>query len=113
MKGMRFHAFHGVYDFEKRDGAPFEVNISIQYEPLNYPLPDLSAALNYVEVYDWIKKMMAKPEALLENIVKKMGDGILENFPQALSAEVSIVKLQPPIEGFNGTIGLRYEAIRI
>ncbi len=31
MTEMRFHAFHGVYDFEKRDGAPFEVNLSIDH----------------------------------------------------------------------------------
>lgn len=112
MSQMFFHAHHGLYATEKSLGATFEVNMKIDYLPQTFPMKDLGAAINYVNVFELLQKTMQEPEGLLENLVVKIAQSVLEKYSLAQKVFVSVKKIHPPIPDFSGSIGVTYTAVR-
>lgn len=109
LNNLRFYAYHGLYAEEKNIGTGFEVNLSVLYSPGTVIVNDIEATVNYVSLYDLVKREMQKPRELLETFLMEVTEHIYVAFPQVKKVEISATKLNPPIEKFVGTVAVKYE----
>ncbi len=110
---LRFHAFHGLYEEEKKLGGDFEVNVTVIHYPENIPVLHLKDTIDYSSVYELIKEIMVQPEPLLETVATIIATEILRKFSQAEEVSVEIAKLNPPIIAFEGRAAIRYSLKRV
>jgi len=102
---MQFFAHHGVHDEETLTGNGFEVDVAINFDP-GQPIHSLSETINYVEVYQLIKKRMNEPAKLLETLAEQMLFDIRALDQRIISIHLNINKLNPPIANFSGKVGV-------
>lgn len=107
-----FFAFHGIYDEERILGNDFEVNIEVGYTPSSLPVLYIQQTINYVDVYELVKKRMSTPTPLLETLATDIASAILAQFSLAEQVIISIDKVRPPIEQFKGQLGVSFELKR-
>jgi dihydroneopterin aldolase len=105
-------AHHGIYEEEKILGNEFELNITIKHVPQHLPVKHLSDTVDYVSVYDLVKKRMAVPTALLETVVTEIATQILAQFSLAEEVFISIRKIYPPVTQMRGSVGVSFELKR-
>ena len=55
--------------------------------------------VNYETLFKIVKEEMEQPSKLLETVAEKIAQDVLQKFPDALSVELKISKLNPPIGG--------------
>lgn len=95
---MKFHAYHGCLDFEKKDGNTFLVTVRMELDTHLAGMSDeLDDTLNYQEVYDAVKHEMEIPSNLLEHVGQRILDALIKNFPDIKSVKVQLSKLNPPL----------------
>ena len=100
LKEMKFHAFHGCFDFEKEQGNTFYVTVKMEVDIYLAGITDnLEDTLNYQEVYDVVKHEMEIPSNLIEHAARRIFDALIENFPQILHLNLRLSKLNPPLGG--------------
>ena len=100
IEGMKFYAFHGHYETERRVGNNFRVDIKLETDLKKAAKTDrLEDTLNYQEVYLVVKKEMQITSYLLENVAQRVLDSLFKNFSEIKKAEVKISKLNPPMGG--------------
>lgn len=99
LEKMRFHAFHGVMEQERRVGNDFEVTLEVRY-PFESAMKsdNLEDTLNYAFLYSIIEREMAVPSKLLEHVAGRIISAIKKEIPQAEAGELSITKLHPPFK---------------
>jgi len=97
---MDFYAYHGCYEQEKIVGTRFTVNVAIEVDiALAAQTDKVTDALNYVEVYQVVKKEMEQPSNLLENVASRIINTLRERFPAIIKASVKVSKVNPPVGG--------------
>ncbi len=106
LQNIRLQAFHGIYDGEQNTGNPYEVNVKVIYEEGSGEFDNLKNTINYVEVFEVVKKRMSIPTPLLEKVAESIIRKIKHQFPFTREVIVSIYKLEAPIENFQGKIGV-------
>jgi dihydroneopterin aldolase len=103
---VMLHALHGVYEGENLTGSNYEVNVRVVYEEGDSTFDDLKNTINYVEILEIVKQRMRMATGLLE----KVADGIIRNirhqYPFTTEISITIYKLEPPVENFQGKIGV-------
>ncbi|MEJ7647132.1 MAG: dihydroneopterin aldolase [Chryseolinea sp.] len=100
LEGLEFHAFHGLYPHERESGNWFEVDISVETDfTAAAATDDLSGTVNYEVLFRIIRDEMDKPAKLLERLAEKIVNDVLYEIPAAVSVQVKISKLNPPIGG--------------
>ena len=100
IKDMEFYAFHGCYDTERRVGNRFLVTVRMEADVAAAAAnDDLSATVNYVEVYDIVRRQMEIPSRIIENVAHRIIGALSEAFPQLENIAVKVSKLHPPIGG--------------
>lgn len=105
LKEVKFHAHHGVYEGEEKTGGPFEVNLSVWYES-SEPLTRLDQTINYVTLFEIVKKQMLQRSKLLETVAEAICSEIKLQFPVIQQIQINIDKHSPPIENFDGKTGI-------
>lgn len=105
-------AFHGIYEEEKILGNEFELNITVAYSPKKIPIKHLQDTIDYIAVYELVKKRMAISTPLLETLASEMAEEILATFFLAEKVSISIKKLYPPVSQFKGNVGVSFELRR-
>ncbi len=108
IKDVRMHAFHGVFAEERKTGHAFMVDLSVDFKPVSGTITDLSDTINYVTLYQFLKKEMEQPRALLETLVMELAEHIHIAFPGITKVDIAITKTSPPITGFTGKVGVSY-----
>ncbi|MES1222014.1 MAG: dihydroneopterin aldolase [Bacteroidota bacterium] len=106
---LRFFAFHGLYEEEKKTGNEFEVNVKVSFKTPETIINKLHDTINYVRLHAIVNEMMQHPEKLLETVAMKIVERIHEEFLFATHAEIQIVKLHPPIINFRGNVAVSYK----
>jgi dihydroneopterin aldolase len=104
LEGMRFHAFHGVYEAERKLGTSFVVDIYVNtMATLVAGATDNPAnALNYETVYMLCKMEMQQPRNLIEAVASGIMRQMKNQFDNMMSLKVRIRKLNPPLGGVVG-----------
>ena len=100
LEDLRFHSYHGVHDFEAREGGDFVVNVTLTLDLSKPGESDrLEDTLDYESAYTIIEEEMAKRSDLIENVAFRIKSRLLRQWPNLEDAVVKISKLNPPIKG--------------
>lgn len=100
LKDMKFYAYHGVGEQEKKVGNNFIVNLVLT-APLEKATlsDDLNDTINYAQIYEIVKQEMTIPSRLLEHAAGRIVKALRERFPQISAIEIKLSKLNPPFGG--------------
>lgn len=95
---MRFYAYHGVMAQERRVGGDYVVSLSVDTD-LSVPVVSdrVEDTLNYAALYDVVAREMAIPSQLLEHVAGRIGQGVLDTFPQVTALTIEVRKVNPPM----------------
>lgn len=97
LRQLRFHAFHGVLDQERRVGNDYVINVVVECDFAHAMQTDeLEDTVNYAEIYRVVKEEMAVPSKLLEHVAGRIGERLFNEFPSLQSLDISIMKVNPP-----------------
>jgi 7,8-dihydroneopterin aldolase/epimerase/oxygenase len=108
LNNVRFRAFHGVHPEERQKGNDFVVNMVIEYSPNHATIISLEDTIDYASLFDIINTTMQKPVDLLETLVQTIANSVHQQFPQVKIINVSVEKLNPPIDKFSGSVEVKY-----
>ncbi len=98
LNNLRFHAFHGVMEQERRVGNTYVLNISLDLCDFSSSASDdLSSTVNYAEVCGLMKAEMAKPALLLEALAGRLARTLLDAFPLVSRVSLTVCKDNPPM----------------
>ncbi len=99
LNGLEIRAFHGVYEFERRQGGEYTVDAWVE-ELAEAQMADLELedTLNYELLLELVQKELNRPTPLLESLANRILLRVQEVFPQATAAGIKIQKLNPPLD---------------
>ncbi len=98
IKGLRLYAFHGVMEQEQKVGAYFTIDSEIETDFSKAMLTDeLEGTISYANVFNVIKHEMSIPSKLIEHVAGRIARSLLQQFPQANSVWLRILKENPPM----------------
>ena len=99
---LQFVAFHGCFEEEKVLGNKFTVNLEAVTN--DNKVDNINDTVNYVQLFEIIKKHMEIPTKLLETVMQKIVADIFTEHPTVVSLDLSITKNHPPIKELNGKV---------
>ena len=100
IQGIKLYAFHGCLEEEAKIGADYEVDVWVDFDFSSAASTDiLTKTVDYVAIYDIVKKQMAIRSRLLEHVGKRIYDEIIRYYKTITSLKVSVSKLNPPMNG--------------
>lgn len=114
LNDVRFYAYHGLFEHERKTGNEFSVNLDVKYRmpgrlsPANFD-EFLAATISYVDLFKIVKEEMKTPQALLETVAISIVDKIRLKYPFTKSIYCKVTKVSPPITGFKGNASVTYE----
>ncbi len=113
LEEMEFYAYHGCFQEEKVVGNRFLVNVSIR-TPVQQPVDsdNIKDALNYVEIYELVRREMQQTSNLLEHVGGRILNSLYEHFPFIEWARIKISKMNPPMGGQMKKVSLTLERER-
>ncbi len=100
VNNIRVYAFHGCLKEESIVGSDYRVDISVDADLSKAAISDhLVDTVDYVHLNHIVKEEMAIKAQLLEHVGKRIIDRIFLEIPMAITAKVSVSKINPPIGG--------------
>lgn len=107
LNDLIFFSHHGLHEEETIVGTHFEIDAEITFQE-DKRIVSLDQTVNYVNMYNVIKEHMKRPTRLLETVAMDIAKDIREknNFVKIIN--ISIRKLNPPINNFTGKVGITY-----
>ncbi len=96
LEGMKFYAYHGVYEEEQIIGNYFTVDVNIQ---TNFKKAaesdDVFETINYETVYLVVQSVMKKKAKLIETLIENIIKELKHQFSTIQSVQVRIEKANP------------------
>jgi dihydroneopterin aldolase len=108
LNNVRFRAYHGMHPEERQKGNDFVVNMQVSYVPESGTILSLGDTIDYAELFEIINSTMQRPVDLLETLVQTIAHAIYKQYPQIKEVNVSIEKLNPPIDKFSGSAAVKF-----
>lgn len=101
LEGMRFYAYHGFYEEERIVGNYYTLDVYVKTGVFKAAMSDdLFATVNYETIYFLCQTEMRRPTKLLETLVQRMIDRLMEQFEGKVSGiKIRLTKLNPPLRG--------------
>jgi len=100
LKNIRVYAYHGCMLEEGKIGSEYRVDVSVKANLSTSAQSDnLIDTVDYVHLNKIVKQEMAIRSKLLETVVKRILDRILQEIPLVEKADVAVSKINPPIGG--------------
>ena len=103
---LQLYAYHGVFEGEEKVGNPYLINLSVKYDEKDNDFNSINDTINYEELHQIVKQRMAIPTGLLEKICVNIIRHIKHHYPFVKEIDLSIQKLQPPLQEFQGNVGV-------
>lgn len=99
LKNLRFEAYHGFYEKERRQGNQFEVDLTFTADLRQAGKSDcLEDTIDYQRAAKIVQEVMEGPSRkLIETLARQIGDQLFESFPQAEQLQVAVRKVSPPL----------------
>ena len=99
IKDIRLVGFHGLYDYEKKDGVNLGFDIELFFHnQINNNSDDINKTINYVDVIDTVKRINSSGSFnLIETLCHNLLNEILELY-KPLKAIIRIRKFKLPID---------------
>ena len=100
VSGIKLYAFHGCMQEEAKIGSDYEVNVILESDLSEAAKSDdLTQTVDYVGVNKIVTEEMTIRSNLLEHVAQRIITKLVYNHPEIVSVEVSVAKLNPPIDG--------------
>ncbi|MCP9621520.1 Probable dihydroneopterin aldolase [Nocardia otitidiscaviarum] len=98
LRGLRVFAHHGVFDFEKRDGQEFVVDLTLWTDfSAAAKSDDIADTIHYGELADSVVRIVSgRPRDLIETVVSEVADAVMTD-PRVHAVEVVLHKPAAPI----------------
>ncbi|MCR5423413.1 MAG: dihydroneopterin aldolase [Bacteroidales bacterium] len=107
---MEFYAFHGCFEEEQAIGTRFRVSLRLKVDTSRAQQSDnIADTVNYLEVYQVVKREMMVPSHLLEHVARRIGVAVQGAFPLVESLWVKVSKLNPPLGGQMESVSVEVE----
>ena len=112
LEKLRFRAFHGVMEQERRVGGDYELTLRIGY-PWQAAMEsdDVGDTLDYSAVYAAVVREMVLPSRLLEHVSGRIANRLLATFPHITSVDLWLTKLCPPMGADSDGAGVELHLI--
>lgn len=100
LKKMKFHAYHGCLEHERKLGNTFLVNLELILDTEKAEVTDdLNDTLNYQSVYDVVREEMNVHSDLIEYLGRRIVDRLMNEFVQLKFIKIEVEKKNPPLGG--------------
>ncbi len=100
VSGIKLYAHHGCMQEEAIIGSDYEVSVVLESCLSEAAMSDdLTQTVDYVAVNKTVTEEMAIRSKLLEHVAQRIIAKLADNHPEIVSMEVSVAKLNPPIDG--------------
>ena len=110
INNIKLYAYHGCLEEEAKIGSNYIVDVSIETDFSEAAkTDDLSKTIDYVEVYEIVKKEMAIRSKLIEHVAKRIQDHLFSKFKTASKIKVQVTKINPPMNGDVGIVSVVVE----
>ncbi len=98
LTGLRVRGHHGVFEFERRDGQDFVVDVELEFDTsIAAASDDLPDTVHYGELAEGLAGVIAgEPVNLLETLAARLASVCLRD-PRVRAATVTVHKPQAPI----------------
>ena len=98
LRGLRFHAYHGVLEQERTVGNDYEVSLRIHVNVTDAVENDtVDRTVNYAQVYQLVAEIMREPRRLVEAVAGEIARRVLYEWPDVDDVDITVVKLNPPM----------------
>ncbi|HEY7046033.1 MAG TPA: dihydroneopterin aldolase [Jatrophihabitantaceae bacterium] len=96
--GLRVRGYHGVYDFERRDGQDFVVDVSLELDLAPAAASDdVADTVHYGELAEAMAKVIGgEPVNLLETLAQRLADVCLAD-ARVIAVTITVHKPQAPV----------------
>ena len=95
---MRFYAYHGVMEQERRVGGEYSVSLIVEADLTQaIGTDDVADTVNYAELYALVKREMDVPSKLLEHVAGRIGQSAMREFERITTLTIRVTKLNPPM----------------
>ncbi len=98
LEDLEFYAYHGFFDFEKKEGQSFFVSLILEMDlaPAGTS-DDLELTANYGAVYDIVADITLNNQFdLIETLAERIAAAVLKEFPKVESVTVRVDKPKAP-----------------
>lgn len=114
IKNLKIFAYHGVHDFEKKDGQEFFVDAVLDLPEMpGFENDEIGRVISYSEVVRVIKKVMTeKSYNLIEKVALKIISEIFSSFYEVKSVDIIVKKPQAPIKEEFEYVAVRFKKTR-
>jgi len=100
VEGIKLYAYHGCLEEEGRIGADYIVDVIMETDfTIAAKTDDLNKTIDYVTVYEVVKKQMAIRSKLIEHVGQRIVNELKTEFSTLKKIEVKVTKLNPPMNG--------------
>jgi dihydroneopterin aldolase len=106
LKDVVLFGYHGVHALERKVGTQFRINILIDLHRPD-PIKQLEDTVDYATIFAILKTEFQKTESILEVLLERLMVAFKSFCHGVASIDISIVKINPPIAGFQGEVGVR------
>lgn len=107
---MEFYAYHGCFSEEQLIGTWFVVDLFLTVDTVQAEQTDrLDATVNYLEVYQVVKREMEINSKLLEHVGRRIINAVKTGFPTVEHVEVKVRKMNPPLGGKMDFVSLKLQ----
>ncbi len=100
LKGLKFFAYHGLYDQEREKGSWFNVDICFDCDASKAIISDsIEGTVNYEEVYKIVKEEMEIPSKLIEHVAGRIHQRLQKEVKGVSQLITTLYKLEAPLGG--------------
>ena len=98
LRGLRFHARHGVAGQERLVGNEFTVDLRLETDLGRAARTDqVDDTVDYGAVHRAVAQEMSTPSRLLEHAAARIARRLLRDFPTLAAVEIRLMKRNPPM----------------
>jgi len=113
LEGLEFYAYHGCFREEQLIGTWFNVDVVLWGDFEKAAISDnLEDTVNYLSVYQTLKTEMEVPTKLLETVVVRMLDVVINGYPLVDKIEIKLSKMNPPLGGKLRSVSVKMDKNR-
>jgi len=109
LRQLRFFAHHGLYEEERKVSNEFMVDLDVYFESSVPVITRMSETINYIKLYELVKKHMLQTRDLLETLATVITEDIHQSYRQVKKVSIVITKKYPPVINFSGNVAVSYE----
>ncbi len=108
LTGMRFETHNGWYEWERKKGSVWEVDVAYTMPEEDVKEDDLVEVFNYEKVYEIVSEVMRDEVRLIETMAKRLKERLERANERTSNWRVTVRKLNPPFEGETKSVEVSY-----